>query len=253
MDKLEGKTALVTGAAAGIGRATALAFSVEGARVIVADVDSNDGEETVEMIKDRGGEAVFVPADVSRATDVEALINKAVEAYGRIDCAANNAGINGDVALTADCTEENWDRIVSIDLKGVWLCMKYEIPQMVKQGGGTIVNTSSMGGLVGFANGAPAYVAAKHGVIGLTKTAALEYAASGIRVNAVCPGIIHTTMIEGLLQSMPDVMASLSATTPMQRIGQPEEVASAIVWLCTGEASFVTGHALSIDGGFVAQ
>ncbi len=253
MSKLDGKTALVTGAGAGIGRATALAFSVEGARIVVADIDSNDGKETVEMINDRGGEAVFIHADVSRATDVETLIDKTIETFGAIDCAANNAGINGDVALTADCTEENWDRTIGIDLKGVWLCMKYEIPQMVKQGGGVIVNTSSMGGLVGFANGAPVYVAAKHGVIGLTKTAALEYAANGIRVNAVCPGVIHTTMIDGLLQSMPDVMASLSATTPMQRIGQPEEVASAIVWLCTGEASFITGHALSIDGGFVAQ
>lgn len=253
MGTLDGKVALVTGAAAGIGRATALTFAREGAKVAVADVGIEGGEETVRMIQEKGGNAVFIKADVRQPADVEALIRKTVETYGRLDCAANNAGINGDVALTVDCTEENWDRIIDTNLKGVWLCMKFEIPQMIAQGGGTIVNTSSMGGLVGFANGAPAYVASKHGVLGLTKTAALEYARNGIRVNAVCPGVTQTTMIEGLLQTMPEVMDSLSATTPLGRIAQPQEVAEAIVWLCTDAASFVTGHGLAVDGGFVAQ
>lgn len=253
MGKLDGKVALVTGAAAGIGKATALKFASEGAKVVVSDLDAKSGSEVVETIKESGGEAIFVSCNVSLPDSVEALIAKTVETYGQIDCAANNAGINGDVALTADYTVEAWDNVINTNLKGVWLCMKSEIPEMLKQGGGVIVNTASMGALVGFADGAPAYVASKHGVLGLTKTAALEYGKSGIRVNAVCPGVIQTTMIDSLLQTMPEVMDSLNASTPMERIGQPEEIASAIVWLCTDEASFITGAPLSIDGGFVAR
>jgi NAD(P)-dependent dehydrogenase (short-subunit alcohol dehydrogenase family) len=250
--RLEGKVALVTGGSSGIGRASALAFAREGAKVIVADRVVEGGEETVGMIKKAGGEAIFVKVDVSKAAEVEALINQAVETYDRLDCAYNNAGIEGRMAQTAECSEENWDRTLSINLKGVWLCMKYEIPQMLKQGGGAIVNTASALGLVGIA-GLPAYVASKHGVAGLTKTAALEYAKAGIRVNAVCPGAIHTPMMERLLRAQPQMAETTTAMEPMGRMGKPEEIAEAVVWLCSDAASFVTGLAMSVDGGYVAQ
>jgi NAD(P)-dependent dehydrogenase (short-subunit alcohol dehydrogenase family) len=250
--RVNGKIALVTGGGSGIGRATALVFAREGAKIVIADVVVSGGEETVRLIKAAGGEAVFVKADVSKAADVEALIKQTVDTYGRLDCAFNNAGIEGDMASTVDCTEENWDRTVAIDLKGVWLCLKYEIPQMLKQGGGAIVNTASVAGLVGF-SGLPAYVAAKHGVNGLTKTAALEYAKAGIRVNAVCPGVIKTPMVDRLFSSQPHAGEAIAALEPVGRLGKPEEIGEAVVWLCSDAASFVTGLPMAVDGGLVAQ
>jgi len=250
---LDGKAALVTGAGSGIGRATALACAREGAKIIVADIGVEGGEATVSMIKNAGGEATFVPVNVTQAAEVEAMVAAAVSTYGRIDCAHNNAGIEGVFATTADYPEEDWDRVMAVNLKGVWLCMKYEIPQMVQQSGGAIVNTASLAGLVG-AKRMPAYVASKHGVAGLTKTAALEYAKSGIRINAVCPGIIHTSMVDRMfLSRRPDLEDRLAAVEPMGRLGKPEEVAEAVVWLCSDAASFVTGHTMTVDGGIYAE
>jgi NAD(P)-dependent dehydrogenase (short-subunit alcohol dehydrogenase family) len=250
---LEGKVALVTGGSSGIGRASALAFAREGAKVVIADVDVNGGEETVRLIKEAGGEAIFVRTDVSKAAEVEALVNEAVETYGRPDYAHNNAGIEGITALTADCSEENWDWVINVNLRGVWLCMKYEIRQMLQQEGGAIVNTSSALGLVATGRGLPAYVASKHGIVGLTKAAALEYARAGIRVNAVCPGAIRTPMHERLTGGDPEVDAQIAAAQPVGRVGSPEEVAEAVIWLCSDAASFVTGHTMVIDGGALAQ
>src|SRR5665811_1564120 len=251
-ESLEGKVALVTGGGSGIGRASALAFAREGAKVVVADVQVKGGEETVRMIKDTGREAIFVNADVSKASDVENLISTAVRTYNRLDCAHNNAGIEGVTASTIDCTEENWDRVIDINLKGVWLCMKYEIPQMLKQKGGAIVNTSSVAGFVGFRD-MPAYCASKGGIIQLTRTAALEYAAKGIRVNAVCPGVIRTPMVERSTGGKQEVEAQLIGIEPIGRLGTPEEVAEAVVWLCSDAASFVMGHPMVVDGGLVSQ
>ncbi len=245
---LTGKIALVTGGGSGIGRATSVVFAREGARVVVADVVVDGGEETIGMIKQAGGEAIFVQADVSKAAEVEALVQKAVDAYGRLDCSFNNAGIEGMFAPTTEYPEDNWARVLAINLKGVWLCMKYELAQMLKQGGGAIVNTASVAGLVG-SGLMSAYVASKHGVVGLTKTAALEYAKSGIRVNAVCPGAISTPMMERGIAMRPEFGEMALAAEPVGRMGQPEEV----VWLCTEAASFVTGHAMTVDGGMVAQ
>ena len=244
-----GKVALVTGSSSGIGRASALAFAREGAQVIVSDVSVAGGEETVRLIQQAAGEAVFVKADVSQPAEVEALIAKTVETYGRLDCAHNNAGIAGRTARVADDTEENWDQILAINLKGVWLCMKYEIPAMLQHGGGAIVNTASDAGLIGLRR-AGAYVASKHGVVGLTKTAALEYAKAGIRVNAVCPGPIDTPMLQ---QASGRVIEQMAAAQPNGRLGKPEEIAEAAMWLCSGAASFVTGHPMPVDGGYMAQ
>ncbi|MEW5762241.1 MAG: SDR family oxidoreductase [Bacillota bacterium] len=249
---VQGKVALVTGGGSGIGRATALVFAREGARVAVADYVVEGGEETVRMIREAGGEAFFIRADVSSAADVEAMVNKVVETYGRLDCAHNNAGVEGVMAPLADCTEANWDRTIAINLKGVFLCMKYEIPQMLKQGGGAIVNTASVAGLVGF-RGLPAYVASKFGVVGLTKAAALDYATAGIRVNAVCPGVIRTPMVERITGGDPQAEAQFAAGEPVGRLGDPREIGEAVVWLCSDAASFVTGHAMAVDGGWVAQ
>jgi NAD(P)-dependent dehydrogenase (short-subunit alcohol dehydrogenase family) len=249
---LQGKAALVTGASSGIGRAAALAMAREGARVLVADMAEDGGGETVKMIKDAGGEAIFFRCDVSRAAEAEALTAAAVKNFGRLDCAFNNAGVAGKIARTADDTEENFDRIMAVNLRGVWLCMKYEIRQMVKQGGGAIVNTASAAGLVG-SHGMPAYTASKHGVIGLTKTAALEYARANVRVNAVCPGVIDTAMVAGMVSSHPRLKDVLVGVEPVARMGKPTEIAEAVVWLTSDAASFVTGMAMPVDGGMTAQ
>jgi len=245
--QLVGKVALVTGGASGIGRAIALAFARRQAKVAVADVQVNGGHETMQMLSDVGGEGMFVRADVSKATDVEALIQEVVKEYGRLDYAANNAGIGGAIMRTAECTESTWDSVIDVNLKGVWLCMKQEIQQMLKQGSGSIVNMAAAGGLAGFER-LPAYVASKHGVVGLTKTAVLEYATAGIRVNAVCPGIIRTPN----LQRMPESESKMIPLEPMGRLGYPEEIAEAVVWLCSDAASYVTGHPLVVDGGMLA-
>jgi len=252
MKRFEDKVALVTGAGSGIGRATALAFAGEGAKVVVADVVVQDGEETVRMIKDAHGQAIFIKTDVSRPDEVEEMVKKTITTYGRLDCACNNAGINGGAHTLTRCTEDLWDSVISINLKGVWLCMKYEVLQMRSQGGGSIVNMASMLGLVG-APGSPAYVASKHGVVGLTKSAALEYAGKGIRVNAIAPGNIDTPMNRRLVADHPQLETWLVEAEPMGRMGKPEEIAAAVLWLCSDEASFVTGHALAVDGGIVAQ
>lgn len=252
-DLFKGKVAVVTGGSSGIGRASALAFAAEGAKVVVSARRSAESEETIKLIKAAGGEAIFVQADVSKTADVQALINKTVESYGRLDYAFNNAGIEGAALVPiVDYSEETWDQVIAINLKGVWLCMKYEIPQILKQGGGAIVNMSSVAGLVGGHLGA-AYFASKHGVIGLTKAVAMEYATQGIRVNAVAPAVIRTPMAERAFLHDPEMTAYVTTLHPMGRFGTPEEVASAVVWLCSDAASFVTGHTLPIDGGFVAQ
>jgi NAD(P)-dependent dehydrogenase (short-subunit alcohol dehydrogenase family) len=220
-------------------------------------MQEDGGHQTVHMITEQGGEAIFVRTDVTQAQAVEALISKAVETYDRLDCAHNNAGISGlgiagtQRALTADYPDERWHQVIAINLTGVWLCMKYELAQMLHQGGGAIVNTASDAGLVGLPGNA-AYVASKHGVVGLTKTSALEYAQQGIRVNCVCPGYIATPMTAPGMQD-PERLARIIASEPVGRVGQPEEVAEAVVWLCSEAASFVTGHTMTVDGGYVAQ
>jgi len=253
---VNGKVALVTGGGAGIGEAAALALAREGAKVVLCDVDAAGGADTVRQIEAAGGEALFVESDVSRAGDVAALIASAVDRFGALDCAVNNAGIQGEVNTTEQCSEDNWNRIIAINLTGVWLCMKYEIAQMKRQGGGAIVNIGSNFGLVG-SPGMPAYSAAKHGVLGLTKTAALENATAGVRVNAVCPGPVQTPLVDQMLHAQPDaaaeIMESITSRLPLGRIGRPEEISGAIVWLCSDQASFATGMAMPVDGGFTTQ
>ncbi len=254
---LDDKVALITGGASGIGRATALTFAREGAKLVVADMNEDGGQQTVHMITENGGAATFLQVDVTQAAAVEAMISKVVETYGRLDCAFNNAGISGagiggqQRAFTADYPDERWHRIIDINLTGVWLCMKYELQQMLSQGGGAIVNTASVAGLVGLPS-ASAYVASKHGVVGLTKTAALEYAQPGIRVNCVCPGYIETPMTAAGMND-PDRLALMIASEPMGRMGKPEEIAETVAWLCSDAASFVTGHSMTVDGGYAAQ
>ncbi len=250
--QLEGKSALVTGGASGIGRAAAIAFAREGARVAVSDVNSQGGEETVRIIEDSGGEALWAPADVSDSSQVQALVRQTVSAYGRLDCAFNNAGITVTRRTPmVDLTEEEWDRLMGINLKGVWLCLKYEIPEMIRTGGGAIVNTSSTAGLVG-SIGLASYVASKHGVAGLSKAAALEHSRDGVRVNAVCPGPIRTPLTEGVMAANEGAEERYTSRAPMGRMGTPEEVAEAVIWLCSDAASFVTGHTMTVDGGVVA-
>jgi 3-hydroxybutyrate dehydrogenase len=253
-ETLNGKVALVTGAASGIGRATALTFAREGAKLVIADMNEDGGQQTAHMITENGGEATFVHVDVSNATEVEAMISKAVETYGRLDCAHNNAGVTQrDYPPTGEYPEDDWNRVIAVNLTGVWICLKYELQQMAQQGGGAIVNTASAAGLIGLA-GRAAYVASKHGVVGLTKTAALEYAKQGIRVNCVCPGYIRTPMVEYVIQHEgPQLEEQMAAREPIGRLGKPEEIAETVVWLCSDAASFVTGHAMAVDGGWVAQ
>lgn len=243
--------AIVTGAGSGIGRATALHLSAMRASVIVADIDTAGGEETVKKIIAADGIARLVHMDVSRSHDVEDLIATTLDTYGRLDYAVNNAGIGSGSTLTADCSEDEWNRTISINLTGVWLCMKHEIPAMLN-GGGSIVNVSSVYGLVGRRTGV-AYAASKHGINGLTKTAALEYASQGIRVNAVCPGGILTAMTERLNERDPNYFAELLKAEPVGRLGSAQEVANAIVWLCSDSSSFLTGAIVPIDGGWTAQ
>ena len=248
----EGKVALVTGAGGGIGRATALAFAREGARVVVSDVEGGGGEETARQVADAGGAALHFACDVTRPAEVEALVTAAMDAFGRLDCAHNNAGVEGAYARTADCDEEDFDRTCAVNLKGVYLCLKAEIARMLGPGeGGAIVNTASVAGVEGAKN-LPAYVASKHGVMGLTRTAALEYATRGIRVNAVCPGPIRTRMLEAIMEENPRMEPAMIAAVPMHRLGAPEEIAEAVVWLCSDRASYVTGQGLVVDGGFTA-
>ncbi len=251
-EQFKGKVVLVTGGGSGIGRMTALSFAKAGAKVVIGDIAVENGDETVTTIKKSGGEAIFVKTNVSKSSEVEVMVNTAVENYGRLDCACNNAGIEGDTISLVDCTEENWDRTISINLKGIWLCLKYEIPQMLKQGAGAIVNIASTMGLVAHEGIAP-YVASKHGVIGLTKAAALEYAKTGIRVNAVCPGNTRTSIIDRVFQEHPEIIDALNAKTPLGRLAHSEEIAGAVLWLCSDAASFVTGHAMVVDGGFTVQ
>jgi NAD(P)-dependent dehydrogenase (short-subunit alcohol dehydrogenase family) len=250
---LDGKSALITGGGGGIGRATALAFAREGARVAVADLMEDAARETVGLVNAAGGQAISLSGDVSREADVRAMIDAVVGAYGRLDCAFNNAGVAGWHVgsvnqKTAEWSEEAFDRMIAVNLKGVWLCMRHELPQMRGQGGGAIVNTGSIAGLVGLPNSS-AYVAAKHGVIGLTKTAALEYAEVNIRVNAVCPGYIRTPMTEPSMRLRGE---AILAQTPLRRMGNPEEIAEMVVWLCSERASYVSGAAYNVDGGWMA-
>lgn len=247
---VEDKVALVTGAGSGIGRATALAFAREGAKVVVSDVAVPDGEKTVRMVEEAGGEATFVKADISKAGEVEAMVAAAVEAYGRLDCAHNNAGIEGPAVATADVTEEGWDLVMDINLKGAWLCVKYEVLHMLGQGGGAIVNTASTLGITGLPQIA-AYTASKHGVIGLTQSAALDYSARGIRVNAVMPGVTRTPMMDRQMSGAHMEEDMYIRLHPIGRLAKPEEIAEAVVWLCSDRASFVTGHAMAVDGGFL--
>ena len=250
--RVEGQVAIVTGASGGIGRAASEIFAREGASVVVADLNVTGGEETAHIIEKAGGKAIFFKTDVSSASDTEALVAAAVAEFGKLNCAFNNAGVEGEQALAADATEENFMLNYKVNMLGVWLCMKYQIQQMLKQGtGGAIVNTASDAGLIGV-KGLGHYSAAKHAVIGLTKSTALDYATKKIRVNAVCPGPIRTQMLERVFEENPKFADAMISAQPVKRLGEPHEIGDAAVYLCSDSASYITGHALPVDGGYMA-
>lgn len=257
MKSFQDKVVLITGGSSGIGRVTAVAFAREGAKVVVASRRENEGKETVRLIKEVGSEGIFIRTDISKEAEVRAMVEGTVKAYGRLDYAFNNAGIEGDAAPLAEQTVDNYEAVLGINVRGVFLSMKYEIPQMLKNGGGAIVNTSSIAGLIGFPSFS-LYIASKHAVLGLTKTAAIEYAKSGIRINAVAPAVIETNMVDRFVGKLAvgkegEMRQQLAAMHPIGRTGKPEEIASAVLYLCSDGASFVTGQTLAIDGGYTAQ
>ncbi|WP_193788311.1 SDR family NAD(P)-dependent oxidoreductase [Halococcus thailandensis] len=247
----EDAVAIVTGASSGIGRASAERIAAEGASVVIADVDREGGEETVERIENDGGEAMFVDVDVSDESSVEAMVEETVDTYGGLDIAHNNAGISPSYAPTADVSVEDWEQVIDINLTGVWQCLKAELPAMVESGGGAIVNTASIGGLV--ASGSAPYTGSKHGVVGLTKTAAVEYGGQGVRVNAICPGVVETPMQQQASEDSTEAVDAVTEAQALDWMADPAEIANAAAWLCSDEASFVTGHPLAVDGGLVAQ
>ena len=252
MNRFEGKVVLVTGGNSGVGQAAAIAFAREGAKVVIAARRQREGDETVQAIREAAGEALFVRTDVSHASQVEAMVASAIDAYGRLDHACNNAATEGALGPTADCTEENWDLVLDTNLKGAWLCMKYEIPEMLKVGGGSIVNVASGSGLVGGYQ-LPAYIASKHGVVGLTKVAAMEYAQQGIRINAVCTSSVLTPMHDRIFGTDPEARQRVADLHPVGWLSTPEQTADAILWLCSEASSLMAGHPLVMDGGWLAR
>ena len=253
MGRIENKVALITGGGSGIGRAAARLFAREGAKVVIADINAEGGEQTLQLVKEAGGEALFIPTDVSKIADVEALIEKVIATHGRLDCAYNNAAVMGDMVSVTELNEETWGHIIETNLKGTWLCMKHQIPQMLRQGQGTIVNTTASAGMKGGSPHRSAYAASKAGIVSLSKSAALEYAEYGLRINVICPSHTRTPMLEQFFEVRPDLEADFIAQAPMGRIASPEEVAEAALWLCSDASSFVTGHVLAVDGGFLSR
>ncbi len=252
MSSFKEKVALVTGGTSGIGRASAVAFAREGAKIVVTGRREREGQETVDLITKAGGKAIFIKTDVAKERDVKAMVEETVKTYGRLDYAFNNAGIEGNIAPLVEQSIDNYEAVLGINVKGVFLSMKYEIPEMLKTGGGAIVNMSSVGGLIGFP-GISLYIASKHAVLGLTKSAALEHAKSGIRINAVCPAAIETDMVDRFVGKEGEHRQQLAGMHPIGRMGKPEEIASAVLYLCSDGASFITGQSLTVDGGFTAQ
>jgi NAD(P)-dependent dehydrogenase (short-subunit alcohol dehydrogenase family) len=253
MNRLENKVTLVTGGSSGIGRAAAQLFAREGAKVVIADIDEKGGEETLGTVREAGGEAHFVRTDVSKAADVEALIDKVIEIHGRLDCAYNNAAIFGELLSLVDHSEETWDHAIETNLKGTWLCMKYQIPQMLKQSSGAIVNSTASSGIKAGRPFLSAYASSKAGIISLSKVAAMEYAEFGLRINVICPSHARTPMLEQFFEQRPEIEADFIQQAPMGRIAAPEEVAEGALWLCSDASSFVTGHVLAVDGGFLCR